>query len=208
MKICYDNLEKIYFTSKGTFRSKDQKTGYIYKESCKECENPFLATHKNQLFCDNTCKGKYIEKQTLANKKCKKCGETDLSKFYIRSGHLDSLCIKCRLKSGKQWRKNNPEKVRIGQRNKNRKIRKQVIEAYGGKCECCGESRYEFLALDHIYGGGNVHKRELKKKGMNIWYWLKKEGYPKDKFRILCHNCNQALASWGYCPHERERNNE
>ena len=165
MKICYDNLEKIYFTSKRTFRSKDQKTGYIYKESCEECKNPFLATHKNQLFCDTKCKGKYIEKQTLKNKKCKKCGETDLSKFYIRSnGKLDSHCKKCRLEITRTWQIANFEKVKISQRNKHRKIRKRVIEIYGGKCECCGETRYEFLALDHIYGGGTKHKKELKEK--------------------------------------------
>ena len=46
------------------------------------------------------------------------------------------------------------------------------------------------------------------KEDVNIWYWLKRKSYPKNKFRILCHNCNQSLASWGYCPHEKEKNNE
>src|SRR5258708_37086796 len=30
-----------------------------------------------------------------------------------------------------------------------------ALNAYGGKCECCGEERFEFLAIDHIGGGGN-----------------------------------------------------
>lgn len=35
------------------------------------------------------------------------------------------------------------------------KTRKQALDHYGGKCECCGETRYEFLQLDHIDGNGS-----------------------------------------------------
>ena len=34
---------------------------------------------------------------------------------------------------------------------------------------------------------------------------LKKLGWPKDRFRLLCTNCNQARAYFGVCPHERGR---
>src|SRR5882672_7469248 len=34
------------------------------------------------------------------------------------------------------------------------RYKKQVIDHYGGKCECCNESELVFLALDHIHGGG------------------------------------------------------
>jgi hypothetical protein len=69
---------------------------------------------------------------------------------------------------------------------------------YGGKCACCGESRIEFLAFDHINGNGKEHrgtsgsatflKRLLKEKDPTI--------------RILCHNCNMSLGFYGYCPHK------
>lgn len=29
------------------------------------------------------------------------------------------------------------------------------------KCVCCGESRYEFLSLDHIHGGGITHRLQV-----------------------------------------------
>lgn len=86
-------------------------------------------------------------------------------------------------------------------RARDRKIREAAINAYGGKCECCGEDRYEFLALDHINGGGIQHRRELGWSGNSIAKWLMKNDYPKG-FRILCHNCNCAIGFYGSCPHQ------
>lgn len=77
-----------------------------------------------------------------------------------------------------------------------------IIKHYGGKCACCGESRREFLALDHIGGGGNKHRKSLKTNGGGTFYaYLHARGYPHG-YRVLCHNCNQARGSYGYCPHE------
>lgn len=211
MKICYDNLEKIEFTKNKNFRDINNKFIYIYMDKCKECNCPFLATHKNQEFCDNECKGKYIEKENLKNKKCKICGEKDISKFYIRKNknkeYIDSLCISCRLKDNEKRRKENPEKWKEYERRKRLNLKLKIINAYGRKCECCGEDKYEFLAIDHIDGGGIQHKKRIKKEeGKNLYYWLLAHDFPKG-FRILCHNCNQSLGMYGYCPHEKERNN-
>jgi hypothetical protein len=83
-------------------------------------------------------------------------------------------------------------------------IRRAVIKHYSnGKncCDCCGETMYEFLSIDHINGGGNRHKRERSIKRLSDW--LYHHDFP-DGFRVLCHNCNQAIGYYGYCPHERE----
>ena len=128
-----------------------------------------------------------------------------------------------RAKSNREkWKKAHPDKIReyvkrgdakrrsdpIRMDNQRRyhkehviKLRKDVLFHYGGVCACCGESTYEFLSLDHIYGGGNKQKRELGKRGPNFYRWLKVNGYPEG-YRVLCHNCNQALGAYGYCPHK------
>ena len=75
-----------------------------------------------------------------------------------------------------------------------------VLIHYGGnppKCACCDETRYEFLTIDHINGGGKQH---LKKIGWHIARWLIKNNYPSG-FRVLCLNCNFAFGHYGYCPH-------
>jgi len=78
-------------------------------------------------------------------------------------------------------------------------LRKEVLEHYGGKCACCGETKYEFLSIDHINGGGSKHRKEIN--GM-ICPWLKNNNFP-DGFQVLCYNCNQAKGIYGYCPHQK-----
>ena len=84
-----------------------------------------------------------------------------------------------------------------------RALRKEVITAYGHKCQCpsghCNETRLEFLAMDHVFGGGNTHRRKLR--GVSLYRWLKANGFPKD-FRVLCHNCNMSFGVYRYCPHD------
>lgn len=90
-----------------------------------------------------------------------------------------------------------------------RKNRQKALDAYGGKCACCGEDRYEFLAIDHINNNGKEHRSEMAKTtasgktcGDSIYRWLKRNQYPSG-FQVLCHNCNMAKAFYGTCPHKK-----
>lgn len=95
----------------------------------------------------------------------------------------------------------NRERYNKQKREKGASHRQLVLEHYGSTCSCCGEIRKEFLAVDHINGGGNKHKKTI---GGRIYTWLIKNQFPEG-FRILCHNCNQALGAYGYCPHQKEK---
>jgi hypothetical protein len=75
-----------------------------------------------------------------------------------------------------------------------------IIAAYGGHCECCGDSHFEFLTIDHINGGGTQDRK--KRAGSAFYARLEKLGFPKDKYRLLCMNCNFALGKYGHCPHK------
>jgi len=88
-------------------------------------------------------------------------------------------------------------------------IRRRVLEHYSSgnpECACCGESRYEFLCLDHTNGGGNKQRRELgmMQAGQVFHRWIVRNNFPAG-YRVLCHNCNMALGFYGACPHDRER---
>ena len=87
-------------------------------------------------------------------------------------------------------------------RTRNRRRREETIEKLGGRCACCDENRFEFLAIDHIHGGGNKHHK--RRPGGGVLIDIKREGYPRDKYRVLCYNCNNALGIYGFCPHRKK----
>lgn len=142
-------------------------------------------------------------------------------------------CKQCSYSSHKKWTENNREELRVYQNQKRKdnterfngyakktywkdiektrkyakeksvRLRQEAIQKYGGRCACCGEDRYEFMAVDHINGGGNKERRDKKVGGgSNFYRYLKSNGWPSG-YRILCHNCNHSLGSYGYCPHEK-----
>lgn len=87
---------------------------------------------------------------------------------------------------------------------KNRALKVEVMDAYGGKCACCGESTLEFLTIDHVNGDGHEHRKSVG-KGKNIYRDIKRQGFPQDgRYQVLCFNCNIALGFYGYCPHRPE----
>lgn len=90
----------------------------------------------------------------------------------------------------------------------NAQARAEMISAYGGSCQCCGELEPRFLTLEHKNGGGN-QERKLYGGGKNtgsasqrIIRRLRREGWPKENYTVLCANCNMA-SKWGTCPHQR-----
>jgi hypothetical protein len=94
-----------------------------------------------------------------------------------------------------------PKRIQMAEKKRSRKL--AMIEAYGGECQCCGEKRWQFLGIDHIHGGGNAEQRELGGSSAVIRK-LENAGWPKDEYRLLCHNCNCGRSSQngnGVCPH-------
>jgi hypothetical protein len=96
--------------------------------------------------------------------------------------------------------------LRKGNRERREEILKELVEAYGGKCQCCGEDTLLFMTIDHIFNDGANHRRKLGipgKSGIHIYRELKRLGYPKDRYRLLCFNCNCGRArNGGTCPHK------
>jgi hypothetical protein len=100
------------------------------------------------------------------------------------------------------WRRNNPERARERTRRHRRKVKRQAIVAYGGKCACCGLDDYPFLSIDHINNDGAAHRKREKVGSGRIFAWLKKHNYPAG-FQVLCFNCNLAKQHYGgECPHQ------
>lgn len=107
-----------------------------------------------------------------------------------------------RRQSAKDRYRQNAEEILSRRRERTRALKREVMDAYGGVCQCCGESILEFLTIDHINGGGRAHRERVGESG--VYADLKKRGFPQEGYRVLCFNCNTARGYYGYCPHHPE----
>ena len=124
----------------------------------------------------------------------------DCGKGFEASRSDAKRCSPCKL-AYRRLRDGAPE--RRARRNiRHREIRQKAFNGYGGTCVCCGEARFEFLAIDHVNGGGRAERQKLSTR--QIADKVIKQNFPSE-YRVLCHNCNQSHGWYGYCPHEKER---
>ena len=155
----------------------------------------------------------------LLKRKCYRCGKFKMpSNFGLLSTNIFKIRSDCKPCRKIERTKAYYKKYRVVEKENRRKLRKEVINHYGGKCTCCGETTYEFLAIDHINGDGNEQRRKIgimrvnKNKGIKtrqmsyssgqFIHWVIKNGFPKD-LQVLCHNCNSAKTYHGFCPHKK-----
>lgn len=83
-------------------------------------------------------------------------------------------------------------------------LKRQTMEAYGGKCQCCGIKQLQFLTIDHINNNGKEERLKYG-SGKQFYALLKRQGWPNNGYRVLCMNCNWARRHGQQCPHELKR---
>jgi len=149
------------------------------------------------------------EKNEIESKQvptCRKCGVklTDENWYASDKKKHSHICKKCKIKYDKEWRQNNRDGWNQLIKESNRRLTNEVIDSYGGKCACCGETRKEYLSIDHISGNGRKHKREIGAEDSKEFYrWLRQNNYPEG-FQVLCFNCNCGKGNYSVCPHDKE----
>ena len=135
---------------------------------------------------------------------CSRCGKDKRKKGSSYCRECANAWTREKYHSNTEHRKRHIEKVK----ERMSKIKFDVLKYYSNgklECECCGESLYEFLEIDHINGGGCKHRKKIKAAGGQMMYqWLVTNKYPPG-FRVLCSNCNNAYGRYGYCPHKGSR---
>jgi hypothetical protein len=156
---------------------------------CSECREKELA-RRNRI--TQECKAKGI---------CTSCWKNPMMEGY-------SQCEKCHLYDKKKGLKYKDKKILYG-RKYNKDIKIEIINRYGGKCNCCGINVLDFLAIDHINNDGAKHRKALNNKnkgsGYHFYRWLKQNNFPSG-FQVLCHNCNWSKhINHGKCIHQIER---
>ena len=151
----------------------------------------FSRKRSGKLYCIyprlcNQCRGKINFPRNSKQYECNECGRKRANERYAE----------------------NPEKFKTKRKVRSLEQRQQVLLYYSVgdsiTCACCGETRYEFMCLDHINGGGNIHRCKTDVgDGDGVYRWAKRNNFPEG-FQVLCHNCNMAKSLYGRCPHESE----
>ena len=189
-KWCEDCLKR----AAAQYRKKKQRR--MASGNCLECNGPAA---EGKRLCAGCAEAKSVyEKERRKRLKveglCIICGQCE-----PRPGKVN--CQRCH-DDNREWYERNWDKQRAKVRQKSQQFRQMILDAYGAKCACCGETRREFLAIDHVHGGGGKHRKAKSTEG--TWKEIVAKGFPPE-YRILCHNCNSSLGWYGYCPHKVER---
>jgi len=163
-----------------------------------------------------TARARFSRGDQVEARKCKRCGEEKKPEEFVVNKSAASggnICRECRRKRDaerrsanrdefrakhSEWRDANREHVRQYHKRKRDELRDEVLDAYGGKCACCGEVERDFLTIDHINGGGTAHRKAIHGK---VYNQLRRDGFPLG-YRVLCWNCNWAHRLYGSCPHQ------
>lgn len=163
----------------------------------------------------NRCGGKREDLQYLRCRKCRKLLSQGRVRLVASRDELGlcricgkekpeegfKICVTCAHREYK-YQSEHPEKRRASYQ----RTKREVMDAYGGCCACCGEREPAFLCIDHVNNDGESHRRALNNNGGTAMYtWLKAHGFPPG-FRVLCHNCNIGRhINGGVCPHEAKK---
>jgi hypothetical protein len=154
-------------------------------------------------------------------KHCGKCGTPrPPESFYAdrsKPSGLSSWCRDCTLSHRRATYSDPAQREAILERNRRswhrtpearraryRADRQEMIDRYGGHCACCGEARPEFLTIDHVHNDGAAERATVS-TASSIVAHLKRNGWPQDRYQLLCFNCNCAKGIHGRCPHEDDR---
>lgn len=85
--------------------------------------------------------------------------------------------------------KTNRKRFNEVQRRHKQKLRAEVVNKLGGKCKHCGIDNIDVLDIDHVNDDGNIHRKNGI-SGRSLCQLIKREGFPKHKYQVLCRNCN------------------
>lgn len=183
---------------------KPAKQGFKECEKCQETGRKEAEQQRNKHLNAGTCItcGAVTEDNKKSCKKCSNRATKSIMERYEGNKKL-GLCPMCggKLKNNEKFRCGScQEQHRKNNKNQRDRLRKEIINHYGNKCECCGETKIESLHLDHINNDGAKHR---KITGRHIYEWTKRNNFPS-YLRILCANCNLCISKFKVCAHQAE----
>lgn len=103
--------------------------------------------------------------------------------------HGSKICRRCYYNRRNKYRRLHASEINGERREKQKRLRKEILKILGDKCCRCKENDWRCLQIDHVNGNGT---REQKSLGTYQYY---KKVYTEIKrgskaYQCLCANCN------------------
>ncbi len=148
------------------------------KEKLKELVDQNLSTYQiadiigySQSYVSKLLKKYELKSTYFRPYKCKRCGETDPSLFYLKR---KGLCRKCKDEQSLSYK---------------REKRQKIISYLDGKCKICSFDRYPCsLDVHHL----DSSKKDPNFKCINHWSWEKVKRELKGCI-LVCSNCHRGI---------------
>jgi hypothetical protein len=137
--------------------------------------------------------------------------EPEISRTFWNFGPAKGFCCRCKAKLTPQTCRlsimaNEYGLCRYCQSREDleraKEAKRIVLEHFGGKCECCSETRLEVLTIGHPNRDGSKDRR-ISGRGTSFYRKLIKNDFQNSfTLRIECINCNfGSFRNIGNCPH-------
>lgn len=173
-------------------REKELKALRLSQGMCQVCGTaPHRPQKKTCIFCamHASGRGSPFEQRQLSKGFCRKCGKLP----HARNKTMCDSCLeKCRFRALRYYRAKKIPAL------------SKVLDHYGRRCACCGETEPLFLTIDHMNNDGASHRKVVG--SAYIAQWLVENEFPEG-FQLLCFNCNCGRQrNGGVCPHHGKEN--
>ena len=159
-----------------------------------------------------------ISAQTIRHnmKNCKVC-QVELTQKNHRKACIVGNYYICRSCENARTRgRYNPEKEKIRAEKKYIKVQTEILDHLGRECSCCDIDDVKFLTIDHVNTDGAAERKSIysgkDKRAPGGWERMypvmKKQGFDKSKYQIMCYNCNMSRFYVGFCEHNVEQSDQ
>ena len=102
----------------------------------------------------------------------------------------------------RKWEQEHPDLVSQYQKNYGQKLKIRAMYHYSNGelcCARCGINDIDVLCIDHINGGGNKLRAQLRYgMGKAFYRWLRQNDFPEG-YQVLCFNCNMKKQLTEHC---------
>lgn len=144
-------------------------------------------------------------KKNRLEERCKECVKKRNSAYYQKNKEVLKGKVRAYAKANSELVKRYHKKAAP---IRQKKLKLAALNKVGMQCACCGESRFEFLSIDHVKNDGHIHRREISHGNLYHRVVMHNDDQ-RYELQTLCFNCNFGKRyNGGICPHRQYEGSE